>query len=205
MGLSAPLHGFGRLLARLPGACRRPVRRIVRHTRWVLAGLLCLAAAHLCSRHAEDLAAWQHGKARLQAAALPQYPHYAELGRRLQALPDSAILMTRNPWQMLFYAPDGLRAVGLPYATPDVLFGVARHYGVTHLVWDKNRPGLREFILSGHPALRRVIDKPYPVYAIDYTRFAPGELTDPAAAPPAPVWRADAPRPAGPRHPARAR
>jgi hypothetical protein len=84
--------------------------------------------------------------------------------------------MTRNPWELLFYCDETTRAVGLPYAEPRILFGIARYYGVTHFIHDTNRPGLGAFIKSGHPALQLLVNGPLPIYSIDFAKFGEDEL-----------------------------
>ncbi len=143
--------------------------------------LVCGVVVLVWYTHVDGLATMQSKRAGLRESTEPRFPRYHALGQVIrERLPGNAVLMSRNPWELLFYCPPGLRAVGLPYASPGVIFAVARYYGVTHFVWDCDRPGLREFMQAGHPALKLVIEAPLPVYALDYTAFAPGALVDPA-------------------------
>ena len=183
-GLSDAIAPVGRhLLARSARARRaadwwtsRQAIVACRLTHSAATAVLCLTVMLIWHAQANALAETQIERANLQEPTEPRYHALAQIIR--ERLPANAVIMSRNPWELLFYCPPGLRAVGLPYATPDVIFAVARYYGVTHFVWDKDRPGLREFIQSGHPALKLVIDDPLPVYAIDYAAFSPGEIMD---------------------------
>ena len=154
------------------------VRPAVRHLRWVLACLLCVGA-------------WAAGRAPLRRLAARQIeqvgpvrasPNFGRIrgtGAWIgEHLPPDAVIMSRTPWQILFYSPDTVRGVGLPYARPEVIFAIARYYGVTHFIMDRPRPGLWAFLRRGHPALTRIRGAPFAVYAIDYTKFAEGELAD---------------------------
>lgn len=176
--LVAPLHWAA---ARLAGRCIKSerIRTAGKEIRWLGVAVLCLVAAIAWGARVDDIADWQEAKSRMRRYAQPQYPRYAHLAWQIsRMLPDDAILMSRNPWELLFYCPETMRGVGLPFAEPAVIFAIAKYYGVTHFIWDKNRPGLSEFLRGGHPALTLVIEGRTPVYAIDYTKFADGELAD---------------------------
>ncbi len=180
-------------IAGLVHAVSFPVRRVaarhapppwLRHARWLAAGMLCACASFAWARQVDAIAAEQQATAKLSPPAKPTYPRYHGVARWVtENIPHDAVLMTRNPWELLFYCPSTVRAVGMPHATPDVIFAIARYYGVTHFIWDCNRPGLETFLRNGHPALTRLTDSPLPVYAVDYTRFSPGELADMDAPP----------------------
>ncbi len=148
------------------------------YLRSALVGLLCAGV-------------WMAGRAPMQrlterqiaqvgpASVQPRSAAVRRMGAWIgEHLPPDAVIMSRYPWQILFYSPDTVRGVGLPYATPDVIFAIARYYGVTHFIADRDRPGLRRFLRRRHPALSRVRGAPFPVYAIDYERFQSGELAD---------------------------
>jgi len=173
----APFHAL---------AARRPrLQAAGCHLRWITTGLVCVLATALWVPGSAARAEQQRLEARIPIRDRPHYPGAYHVARWIEVnLPDDAVIMTRYPWQITFYCPPGVRAVGLPHATPDILFAVARYYNVTHLIHDRDRPGLRAFIDSGHPALTHVTDQPHPVYAIDYTAFAPGELADLDTLPP---------------------
>ncbi|MCH8511677.1 MAG: glycosyltransferase family 39 protein [Kiritimatiellae bacterium] len=108
----------------------------------------------------------------------PRYPALKALGERMaETLPADAILMCRNPWQTLWYAPETYRAIGLPNARPAELLAIAQHYGVTHLVLDRNRPGLPQFIRQNPEVFELVLRGRPPVYQIHYDKLPQGFLT----------------------------
>mgnify|MGYP001293422332 CR=1 FL=1 len=108
------------------------------------------------------------------------------LGLQKAGIDGNAVIMTRNPWELLFYMPGTIRGVGLPYATPEVIFAVAKYYGVTHFINDCRRPGLDTFLKKGHPGLSRIsVEGPFPVYKFDAASFKDGELADLDSTPPA--------------------
>ncbi|MEX2381530.1 MAG: hypothetical protein WD490_04035 [Opitutales bacterium] len=108
----------------------------------------------------------------------PRYPGEKRLGDHMaETLPPDSILMCRNPWQTLWYAPETFRAIGLPYARTPELLAVARHYGVTHFVNDRDRQGLRRFIRKHPDAFECVIHKPIEVYRIHYDHLPDDFLT----------------------------
>lgn len=107
----------------------------------------------------------------------PYYPHYHRVVQAMEnVVPSDAVIMTRNPWQLLFYCPEDTRTVGLPYAEPRILLAIAKRYRVTHLMAERYRPGLTSFLRSGHPGVKKVLSWPQAVYEIDYSAFAPGEI-----------------------------
>lgn len=119
----------------------------------------------------------------------PAYPRVKRLGEIMaETLPPDAVLMSRRGWQTLWYAPETFRSVGLPYARPTEILAVAKHYGVTHLVLDQNRPGLRPFINEHSQIFTRVIRRPVPVYQIHYDRIPEDML--PALDSIEPLWDA---------------
>ncbi|MDF3129319.1 hypothetical protein P0Y35_08940 [Kiritimatiellaeota bacterium B1221] len=104
--------------------------------------------------------------------AKPHYPRVQRLAKPLaEHLPADAVIMARNPWEILWYAPEGLKGVGMPYARPEDLFAVAKYYKVTHLILDKERPGLRAFIQNHASAFSEVFQKPYRCYEIHWQEW----------------------------------
>lgn len=129
-----------------------------------LAVALCAGAV----RWHRPLLDWQRATTGVAVHEAPFYPTYHAVAASLEraGVGADAVVMTRNPWELLFYAPVGMRAVGLPYAVPDELEEVARHYGATHFVYDKDRPGLRHAIGRHRMFARQVAFGPFPVYAL---------------------------------------
>jgi hypothetical protein len=109
----------------------------------------------------------------------PKDSHYSRVAKTAKdVLPEDAIIMTRNPWELLFYFPEKTQAVGLPYAEPKVLFAIAKYYNVTHLMVERYRPGMREFLNKNHPALTEVMRYPQRTYEINYDLFAKDEIAN---------------------------
>jgi hypothetical protein len=109
----------------------------------------------------------------------PHYPHYHRVAQALsKEVPKDAIVMTRNPWELLFYSPDSMKAVGLPHAEPRIIIAIAKYYGVTHLIYDRHRAGLKDYLNSGHPGIKRIMNSPSPMYALNYSKFKDGEIAD---------------------------
>ncbi|HBC86255.1 MAG TPA: hypothetical protein DCZ94_04800 [Lentisphaeria bacterium] len=148
---------------------------------WIGALLLCIMAGGLARRYHVEISDWQRERMSVQVFEKDYYPKYSTMAQGLQkaGIGGDAVIMTRNPWELLFYMPPASRGVGLPYASPDVIFSIARYYGVTHFINDCRRPGLDSFLKRGHPALTRITaDGPFPVYKFDATLFKEGELAD---------------------------
>lgn len=107
------------------------------------------------------------------------YPHVAYAGDTVamgdylrQNLPQ-AVVMARNPWELLYHAAPTNKAVTPPWGTAEEIFRVARYYGCTHYYADGDRPAMARYLGGYHPALQRVPGA-QGLYRIDYT-FAPGE------------------------------
>lgn len=150
------------------------LRKVATHWLWLGRTGLSVAAAGVAVvvavRGHRPLFDWQLGRTDVRAPETPYYPRYHAVAQSLAeaGVGTNAVVMTRNPWELLFYAPDGMRGVGLPYAAPEELLAVARHYGVTHFVYDCERPGLRRFVRNRSEAFRPVAWQPFTVYAIDW-------------------------------------
>ena len=144
----------------------------------VLTLLLSLAILSNFHARAGTLSQTQRQSLRRPPPGEPRYPRIkAQAERMAEALPVDAVLMCRNPWQTLWYAPESFRAIGLPNAHPPELLAVARHYGVTHLVFDRNRPGLHQFIRQNPEVFELVLRGRPPVYQIHYDKLPEGSLT----------------------------
>lgn len=163
---------------KLSDAVREGLRRTVVESRWhgwpegtlpaVGSALLAVAFCAGAVRLHRPLLEWQLARTGVTGFEEDYYPTYHAVAHALAkaGIGEDAVVMTRNPWELLFYAPVGMRAVGLPYAVPEDLFQVARHYGVTHIILDANRPGLRGFLADHWGRFRQVAASPYPVYAL---------------------------------------
>lgn len=144
-------------------------RRLARAGAVLSATAAAMVAAAAFRWHG-DLLTWQRERTEAFVPETAHHPVYHRVAEALAAtgVGADAVVMTRNPWELLFYAPDGMRGVGLPYAPPERIFEVARFYGVTHFLFDCNRPGLHRFVMLRRDAFRLVARTPFPLYAIEW-------------------------------------
>jgi hypothetical protein len=173
------LHMLGRGAHALSRRLSVNAGKVLSHGRWITMGVLCAITTWMWVPRVSSFADEQRIGCGIRDPQRIRRSRYQAVADWVAAnLPQDAVLMSRNPWELTFYCPPSIRAVGLPYARPEVIFAVARYYGVTHFIYDRERPGLREFLRRGHPAVTRVTRRPIPIYAIDYQAFEPGELAD---------------------------
>ena len=91
-----------------------------------------------------------------------QNDEYIPMGKWLAKKAPNAVVMCRNPWELLFYSGPGNRGVGLPNPSDggqkgaDEIFAIARYYGVTHLLVDNLREPLEPYVSRRKPGLTRV-------------------------------------------------
>ncbi len=106
---------------------------------------------------------------------------YAEIGRWIGLnLPD-AVIMARNPWELLYYAGPRNKAVAMPFSSPEDLFSIARYYRVTHYLSDAERPGMEAFLGGNHPGMQRVVGAPGRLFKLDYAWLPDSGLSGAAA------------------------
>ena len=102
---------------------------------------------------------------------------YKETGHWIAAnLPD-AVVMSRNPWELLYYCGPRNKTVNLPYAEPGDIFSVARYYRVTHFLADQTRAGMEAFVAGNHPGMTLVPGAPERLFKLDYDRLPDSGLT----------------------------
>ena len=111
-----------------------------------------------------------------------------------QNLPN-AVVMARNPWELLFYCASTNKSVNYPLDhsaefCPTLVFSVAKYYHVTHIYDDCDvpRPGLDRYFAGRDAGLRQVPDGPRGLYEIiDYKMLPVREMDElfPPASPPA--------------------
>jgi hypothetical protein len=93
-----------------------------------------------------------------------------------QNLPN-AVVMCRNPWELLFYAGPHNKGVGLPNPRDhgqhgaEEIFAIARYYHVTHIYVDAVRPSLAPYLFRGKPGLRKVPHAPDALYELDWSKL----------------------------------
>lgn len=107
------------------------------------------------------------------------------IGTFLKTELPAAVIMARNPWEILFHAAPTNRGVTVPLASAGQILAVAKHYRVTHYVWETDRPALRPYLSGQLPGFRRVPNAArVPVYEILWDQLPPGAV-DPWPVPPA--------------------
>ncbi|HVS70733.1 MAG TPA: hypothetical protein VHQ47_05720 [Phycisphaerae bacterium] len=121
-----------------------------------------------------DVARWA------QAEDKPQVPR---MGAWIKEHLPTAVVMCRNPWELLFYCGPDNKAVGLPDpgGTPEEaaarIFEIARHYGVTLIYADRLRDCLRPYVRGAKKGLVREPGAPGALYRVDWAA-----LDEPTAA-----------------------
>lgn len=145
-------------------------RLLARRHGWatVLLALLCGVGAWRCRDH---LPVWHAAVANRDDWLETEPNRQVALGKWFAARAPNAVIMTRYPWQMLYHAAPGNRAVTPPLGSAETLFAVARHYRVTHLVNDVRRPALVPYLEGARPGLRRIADTPVEIYELDYAQL----------------------------------
>jgi hypothetical protein len=94
-------------------------------------------------------------------------------------LPD-AVIMTRNPWEWHFHS--NRSTVQIPLAPLEETLGVAKYFGVTHIIPDRLlRPALRPLVNGSLPGLTPVQDAPGGrLYRLDFDALPPAMRNPPA-------------------------
>jgi len=139
----------------------------------VITVLVALAAMASAWRWHGNLSAWQGTRAGLKGYDQPFYPNYYRVAQAMRevGVGADAIVMCRNPWELLFYTPEGTRGVGLPNDKAEEIFKIARYYGVTHFLVDRGRPGLEPFLRRNKDAASLLMTRPYRLYEIDWEKM----------------------------------
>jgi hypothetical protein len=127
---------------------------------------------------APALAAWQQQDAGV-APGFRASPMEGVGGWVRRNLPPDAVIMARQPWELRFYVPEGVKTVAMPW-TVDAreALGIAHHYGVTHVLADPARPALSAYLAALGPGIHKV-DPARPLYAIDWAALPPGDVVLP--------------------------
>jgi Dolichyl-phosphate-mannose-protein mannosyltransferase len=106
-----------------------------------------------------------------------QNDEYIPMGKWLAKKAPNAVVMCRNPWELIFYSGSGNRGVGLPNPSDegqkgaDEIFAIARYYGVTHLLVDNLRAPLEPYVLKRKAGLTRVKGAPMALFEIDWSKI----------------------------------
>ena len=109
---------------------------------------------------------------------------YITLGRWLKKERPEAIVMCRNPWELLFYCGPKNKAVALPYPDDDdplaveKIFAIARYYHVNYMYGDVKRSCMWPYFYGRLPGLVRVQDGPMDLYEIDWEKAPTATVDD---------------------------
>ncbi|MCL2641344.1 MAG: hypothetical protein FWD53_10895, partial [Phycisphaerales bacterium] len=109
---------------------------------------------------------------------------YITLGHWLKKEHPEAIVMCRNPWELLFYCSPTNKAVALPYPDDDdpraaeKIFAIARYYHVTYMYADVKRSCMWPYFYGSKPGLTRVQNGPGDLYKIDWTTAPTATVDD---------------------------
>jgi 4-amino-4-deoxy-L-arabinose transferase-like glycosyltransferase len=106
-----------------------------------------------------------------------QNDEFIAMGKWLGKKLPHAVVMCRNPWELMFYSGPGNKGVGLPNPSDggqkgaDEIFAIARYYGVTHLLADEIRAPLEPYLVHRKPGLVRVKGSPMALFEIDWSKI----------------------------------
>lgn len=127
---------------------------------------------------APELIAWQQASTGV-ARGLRASPAEMLGGWIGRNLPPDAVIMARQPWELRFHVPSGVKTVAMP-STDDarIALGIAHHYRVTHVAPDPARPALGAYLDARGPGVSRVA-APLPLYAIDWSAIPAGHVVLP--------------------------
>jgi hypothetical protein len=157
-------------------ARRWPRRRSVRpYLGCVATSMICAWLLLFAATHAHALGEWQQAalgvKRRLLASGTETLADWVA-----SQLSPNAVIMARNPWELRFFSPSGIKTVAMP-SSPDAreTLGIAYYYGVTHILRDASRPALNRYLDALPPGISE-IDAPARLYAIDWTAVPLGDV-----------------------------
>lgn len=103
-----------------------------------------------------------------------RYTPTMRMGKYLKANLPNAIVMSRFPWQMMFYAAPTNKAVVIPLDNDaKKILAIARYYHCTHIVRDADwpRPALDPYFRGQRPGFKRIPNTPGNLYEIDWSQF----------------------------------
>jgi hypothetical protein len=141
---------------------------------------------------------------------------YIDTGRWISKELPNAIIMCRNPWELLFYMGPSNKSVGLPcpcvrgddgrWTKEDTsdeaaakIFAIARYYHVTHMLADTIRPAMAPYFHGRKPGLKKVDGGPRDLYEIDWESAPKATVDELFISPPSAT--ATSPAPATPAPP----
>ncbi len=153
---------------------------------WLLGLVLGCAAIGALVAWRGPLIEYQRANARLQAYPYVEQPFYPDLGNWFAQNLPGAVVMTRNPWELLYHCSPSNKAVNVPLAPAPTVFAIARYYRATHYVADGRRPALEPYVKGTLPGLKSVAGAPGPVFEFQYDLLPGGTATVSSLPPPGP-------------------
>jgi 4-amino-4-deoxy-L-arabinose transferase-like glycosyltransferase len=154
------------------------IGRGLRH--WHVAATLAVAVWALTHRETvladvdRRLAGVMQGRGGYPFSDEPECPMMgAWIGKNLP----NAVIMCRNPWELLFACGPNNRGIGSPNpgdsgpAAAEKVLAIAHYYGVTHLYADEVRSALAPYVSGKLPGFTRVAGAPGPLYEIDWGKI----------------------------------
>jgi hypothetical protein len=153
--------------------------------RWVAVALVACATVGWGLAHRTEFQRRHTASVTRAGHPYRDQPFYPQLGEWLTANLPGAVVMTRNPWELLFACGPGIKAVNIPLAEPGRVLAIARYYGVTHYLSDGRRPAMVRLLGGRHPSFVRVPGAPAELYEIKWDVLLPPEA--PPTPPPEPA------------------
>jgi len=117
------------------------------------------------------------------------YPFYKRgrampMGKWIAEKIPRAVVMCRDPWELLYFMSPTNKGVGLPDPKDmrsegaEEIFAIARYYGVTHIFVDSTRPSLTPYIYGRKKGLKRVPGAPDELYELDWSALPAKTVED---------------------------
>ena len=103
--------------------------------------------------------------------------HWVALGEHLRQQDPEPIVMTRDPWELHHFS--GVKAVQIPNASLGAILAVAQHFGVTHIYYDRRRPGLKQVLKGEVPGIEVEFGRPpSPLFRLDWDLIDPDLIAE---------------------------
>ncbi len=169
MALSLMLPGLLYHLTKRLLSTRLHIPGRIRRLRHCITPVVCVLASWLFLHHRPAIMDTLHGQ---EARASKRKQKESGFISLRGVIPDDAVLMSRHPWSLLLHLDGNQRAVGFPYADPDVTLAIARYYRVEYLLPSGSRKPMSRF-LKQHPDYVDVVHASPLVYRLRYDRIPP--------------------------------
>lgn len=149
--------------------------RWLQRWQWILGLALATVAVGLFFSRRERLTQYHRANTDLARYPYVDQPFYPTLGNWIRDHLPTAVVMTRNPWELLYHCSPTNKAVNVPLADAPTVFSIARYYRATHFVADGNRPSLVPYVRGELPGLKPVSGAPGPLFELEYDRLPQAE------------------------------